>query len=276
MANPPDITTLASLTEQGEEAIANKKFTEAKELFRHALSLDNSYSENKIETNNTYLIQRLAIATYKTQYPDEISALKEAIALLEKLNLQYTNDPQTVAVAGAIEKRLFEKDQGDEHLNSAIEYFQRGYYLLYSRYHAVNLAFMLNCRADSSLDQSKAEQIADVVNANRIRRHVLSMCENDLKEVAVLENLAAMKRHKLQTYGLSFNLKGSSMEQKFWILVNKAEAHFGLRELDEYKKARMEAQSVQHEAFMMQSFEQQLNKLEALLGKQEHLLDLLV
>ena len=202
--------------------------------------------------------------------------MKEAIALLVLLDLQHTNDPQTVAVAGAIEKRLFEKGQGDEHLNSAIEYFQRGYYLLYSRYHGINLAFMLNCRADSSLDQSKPEQIADVVDANRIRRHVLLMCEKDLSEIITLENLAAKKANRSETDGLSINLKASTLEQKFWILVNKAEAHFGLGELDEYKKARFEAQATKHEALMMGSFEQQLNNLEKLLEKQEHLLDSLV
>ncbi len=274
--NPQDIITLASLTEQGEEAIINKKFIEAKQFFSHALSLDNSYTNNKIETNNTYLIQRLAIATYKTQSPDEISALKEAMALLGKLDLLHTNDPQTVAVAGAIEKRLFEKGQGDDHLNNAIEYFQRGYYLLYNRYHGINLAFMLNCRADSSLDRTKPEQIADVVNANRIRRHVLLMCENDLNEIITLENLAAKKANRPEIDGLSIDLKVSTLEQKFWILVNKAEAHFGLGELDEYKKARLQAQVTKHEALMMESFEQQLNNLERLLKKQEHLLDFLV
>ena len=50
--NAQDIISLASLTEQGEEAIINKKFIEAKQFFSHALSLGNSKTDNKIETNN--------------------------------------------------------------------------------------------------------------------------------------------------------------------------------------------------------------------------------
>ena len=271
-----DTKTLAFLTEQGEEAIRNKKFIKAKDFFTHALSFDSSYTDNKIETNNPYLIQRLAIATYKAQDPDEISALKEAIALLGQLDLRHTNDPQTVAVAGAIEKRLFEKGHGDQHLDSAIEYFQRGYYLLYNRYHGINLAFMLNCRANSSLDQSKQEQIADVVDANRIRRNVLSMCENDLNEINTLENLVAKKANRSETDDFIINQKASTLEEKFWIHVNRAEAYFGLGELDEYKKARLEAEVIEHADWMMESFEQQLNKLEKLLEKQEPLLNSLV
>ncbi len=39
------------------------------------------------------------------------------------------------------------------------------------------------------------------------------------------------------------------------------------------KKARLEAEATEHEAWMMKSFEQQLNKLEKLREKQENLLN---
>jgi hypothetical protein len=53
---------------------------------------------------------------------------------LGQLDLEHTNDPETVTIAGAIEKKYFELGQGDEHLSNAIPVFQRGYYLLNNRY----------------------------------------------------------------------------------------------------------------------------------------------
>jgi hypothetical protein len=83
--------------------------------------------------NDPYLLQRLALATYKSQKPDAITALKDALDLLAQLDLEHTNDPETVTLAGAIEKKYFELGQGDDHLNKAILLFQRGYYLLNNR-----------------------------------------------------------------------------------------------------------------------------------------------
>jgi len=62
-------------------------------------------------------------------------------------------------------------------------------------------------------------------------------------------------------------------EQKFWIFVNKAEAHFALGEFDEYKKALDAAKLIEHKPWMMESFEEQVSKLRILLERNGHLLN---
>ncbi|MBN8785597.1 MAG: hypothetical protein J0I84_00750, partial [Terrimonas sp.] len=56
-------------------------------------------------------------------------------------------------------------------------------------------------------------------------------------------------------------------DQKFWIAVNKAEAHFGLKEMQQYEEASATAKLVKHEDWMMDSFTKQLEKLGKLMQK---------
>lgn len=262
--------TLATLIEQGEAAIDRKEFTKAKKLFDSALLIGTESNIGGSKSNDSYLIQRLALATYKAQKPDAITALNEALRLLDQLDLSHTNDPETVTLAGAIEKKLFELGQGDQHLNTAILLFQRGYYLFNNRYNGINLAFMQNCRANSSLCKTREEQIADMVYADRTRRRVLEICENELTEIAKREERDATRGDEsegVQKQRLYNN------EQKFWVYVNKAEAHFALGEFEAYGKAVAAARQIDHKPWMMESFEEQVGKLRVLLERNGHLLN---
>jgi hypothetical protein len=69
----------------------------------------------------------------------------------------------------------------------------------------------------------------------------------------------------LEDEEFSNNQSASDNEQKFWILVNKAEAYYGLGEKEEYKKARLEAQNIDHAAWMIEAFDRQVEKLEKIL-----------
>ena len=135
--------------------------------------------------DDPYLIQRLALATYQTKQPDDAStvkALNEALDVLAPLRPFDSNDPETVGLAGAIEKRLFDKGQGLEHLSLALRHYSRGYHLRdYDYYNGINLAYLLNVRVESALDTTDADRIADLVVANRIRREILPICDRELK-----------------------------------------------------------------------------------------------
>ena len=96
-----------------------------------------------------------------------VTSLYESLKLLQSINLAHTNDPETVSSAGAIEKKLFEKGEGDIHLESSILYFQHSYYLLNNRYNGVNLALTYGYRASSDLSPSNQEKIADLIFAQR-------------------------------------------------------------------------------------------------------------
>jgi hypothetical protein len=216
--------TLAVLIQEGEKAIANSEFTSAKTFFATALntpSIDGA--KDGAIRHDPYLIQRL----------------NEAKRLLETLDPHDSNDPETVGLAGAIEKRLFEEGQGLEHLQAAIWFYARGYYLRNDWYNAINFAYLLNVRADSALDTTDGERIADLVWANRIRSEVIELCARDLAEIS--EREARLVGGTLQ---LESELKSRDHQQKFWCLATTAEANFGLGDFVSYDRAHLDAVAV--------------------------------
>jgi hypothetical protein len=267
--NPETGKALSLIIEEGEQAIDASNFDLAKERFEAALNIGQNNKDQLSCVNDSYLIQRLAMATYKTQKPDKITALNNALTLLGKLDLEHTNDAETVSLAGAIEKKLYEAEEDVVHLSNAILYFQRGYYLLNNRYNAINLAFMLNCRANSSLCSSREEKIADMIYANYTRKRVLYLCDKDWETITKRESkevptLTDTEEQKAQ--------KAYNDDLKFWIQINRAEAHFGLGEFDAFRDARVAAQNIAHSDWMMQTFDAQIDKLRQLLQTTSDLL----
>lgn len=238
--------TLSIIIKKGEKAIKSEAFSDAKDLFKSAILLGNCSDNNALTSTSAYLHQRLALATYKAALPNEKSALLEANAILEKLDLLHTNDSETVVLAAAIEKKLYEIGDGIDHLTDAIILFQRAYFLLHNRYNGINLAYLLDCRADSELDNTEQEKIADMVWANRIRKDILLMCQRDhekLSKSSLNENLADLdidqkfvnKQEKLE------------LKQKFYVFVNQAEASFGLGDFQQYNSALEKAKNIMAE-----------------------------
>ncbi|MBX3255918.1 MAG: DUF4071 domain-containing protein [Chitinophagaceae bacterium] len=257
-----DDQSLAIIIRQGEEALRKKEFETAKALFEAALRLSGIDSEaEQVNCNNTYLMQRLALTTYQARKPDYVTSLYKALELLGKIDLARTNDPETVALAGSIEKHLFEEKQGNDHLDKAILFYQRGYYLLHNRHNGINLAYLLHLRSTTSLTPTRDDKTADMVWANRIRREVLELCSRDLGKIE------KMKMHAtLPATSVSDEQENIINEQKFWIAVNKAEAHYGLGEMPEYERAAATAQLIEHEDWMMESFKRQLERLSLLVA----------
>jgi hypothetical protein len=264
-----DNPTLALLTEEAEEAIFQKDFLKAKSLFSSALYVGNKRPENKTIVNNPYLIQRLAFSTYKSKSPDEVTALKEAITLLDDLDLAHTNDPETVSLAGAIEKNLYENGEGLIHLENALLFFHRAFYLLHNRYNGINLAFLLNCKAASALNKTEEDIIADLVYANRTRQEVVGICDKDLQQLAERSKRGSIKESRL----VVTNNETCDTDRKFWIQVNKAEAFYGLAMFEEFEKTYQEAKQLEHAPWMMKSFEGQLQQLDKLMRKNGYLIN---
>ncbi|HEV7330040.1 MAG TPA: tetratricopeptide repeat-containing protein [Flavisolibacter sp.] len=262
--------TLSLLAEQGEEAIRNKEYTKAKALFNSALLIGKTEKDAGV-SHDSYLIHRLVYATYNAKIPDEVSALEEGLDLLHQLDLAHTNDSETVAIAGRIKKRLYFAGEGDQHLFDGIQFYERAYFLLHNRYNGTNLAFLINHRPETKEYSQPHEIIADLVLANRIRREVLNMCEKDWQR---LESKQGTAKEKLanENPDLAASQKQMENEQRFWILVNRAEAHFGLGEMDAYNEAKLQASQLPHEPWMMASFEDQVEKLRVVLQKHGHLL----
>ena len=267
--------SLSILIEQGETAIEARKYNEAKPFFKQAIH-DMNKHEGHLETFDPYLVQRLAYATYKAKEPDNLTALQEAMQLLTLLDLENTNDTETVTLAGKIEKRLYKVAGKEQHLNNAIQLYQRGYYLLRNRYHGINLAFLLNKRVDSSIYNTTEDKIADMIFASRIRREVLDMCGQHWNESQGRKNKNITPFSSTIDQNLSANQTTSENEEQFWIMVNKAEAHFALGETADYYLALNKAMNIEHTNWMLKSFTDQVEELEGLLKKHGHYINLVL
>jgi hypothetical protein len=143
--------TLALLVELGEQAILSDDFAAASGYFRRALDvcMGRQGGIDPRFRKYPYLIQRLVLATYKAKQPDDASAvrsLNDALAVLAELRPAVSNDPETVGLAGAIKKRLFERKQGLERFDLTIRHYSRGYHLRNDFYNGINLAYLLTSR----------------------------------------------------------------------------------------------------------------------------------
>ncbi|MBN7812647.1 hypothetical protein J0A68_16955 [Algoriphagus sp. H41] len=258
---------LSLIIQEAEDAIDTKEFAKAKNLFQTAAMLSTANSGQ----NDIYLTHRLAFTTYKAAEPDLVTALYESLGLLKSIHLDTTNDPETVSSAGAVEKKLYECGEGDQHLEDSILYYQRSYYLLNNRYNGINLAMTLVYHATSALADSDQERIADLVFAQRTWKRVLYLCDRDWKLIQEKEK----NDQALITDGTKDGqeLQEYYNSQKYWILVNRAESSFGLGDFDTYREALAQSKNIPFHTWQLESFTEQIGKLEAELKKVGHLLD---
>jgi hypothetical protein len=262
-----DGRTLAFLVGEAERAVDRGDFNSAAALFRSAWALCENIKDGAAIKDEAYLLQRLALSTYKAEHPDKISALQEAMKVLAPLKPEESHDPETVGLAGAIHKRLFESEEGPEHLEMAIRYYTRGYYLRNDWYNGINLSYLLTVRADV-LARNDQERIADLVWANRIRREVLALCYAYLRDLEERDPSLAAAPDEIKRERAENNRK-----QRFWCLATKAEAHLGLGEVEMFEPTRAEAIALQPADWMMRSFNEQVGKLRKVLQRHGHLLD---
>ncbi len=224
--------TLAVLMEQLNEAKKKKDFDTAKSLLKVIIT---------IAPNQIAFKQQLALVTYKSKQPDELSALKEAQGMLAELNPMHSNNTETLGLWGAVHKRLFEIAKQRSDLDTAIQSYEKGFRLLLDYYNGINLAFLLNVRASLSVP---ADAITDFVLARRTRAEVLEICKTKLESLKDSE----------QTRG-----------ERYWILATLAEACLGLEDASQSEKYLEEAKKYADESWMLDSTQEQLKKLKAYL-----------
>jgi tetratricopeptide (TPR) repeat protein len=199
------------------------------------------------EQVDPFVVQQLALATYKSTDRDPRAALMDARQLLDSLNPKSSSDPETLGLWGAIHKRLFEiatsAGERRDALNEAIGAYERAFYLRTDYYNGINYAFLLNLRAATGTSE---EALADRVQAQRIRRRVLEVCATLLAQP----------------------IKGEApAKEEYWIRASRAEALLGLGQVDEAAAAFEEAKNVPPpESWMVDTTDAQLKQLRRLLA----------
>lgn len=197
-----------------------------------------------------FILQQLALATYKGKQPDQQSALAEAQTILSELKPQTSNDPETLGVWGAIHKRLWELNSQPADLEESIRSYGKGFNLKDDYYNGINYAYMLNVRASVT---AGPDSIADFVWAGRVRRRVIELAE---------AQLAA---------GVKDDEGNVDLEQQFWLRATLIEALVGIGDSAGAESTRAEllkdeAIKQAPESWMAGSLQDQLGKLEKLLA----------
>ena len=137
---------------------------------RSRVPFSTAFARRKAQSQS-FVLQQLALATYKSKQPDPLSALLRAREILRPLDPERTLDPETSGLWDAIHKRLAElpehaEAERDRDINTAIDALDRGFKLKHDHYNGINLAFMLDVRA---LHSAGNEATADRVDAQRVR-----------------------------------------------------------------------------------------------------------
>jgi hypothetical protein len=243
----PEMQSVHSmLMQQVDEAQKNKDFVKAKSLLSSVREMRKRRPPVKpgdpvIERpEDPYIIQHLALLTYKSQYPTEEAALKEARELLAVLNPATSNDTETLGLWGAVHKRLWESTKDHMYLDEAVRSYERGFYLRNDYYNGINLAYLLNVRCANTA--APAEAITDFVQAQRVRREVIEICQELLKS----EEL--------------------SLDAKYWVQATQAEACFGIDDEVHGQQILEEALSMPVAQWMKDSTLEQLDKLRPMLA----------
>ncbi|MBA2933963.1 hypothetical protein HZF05_07600 [Sphingomonas sp. CGMCC 1.13654] len=162
-----------SLMRKGESAIEANRFEEAKAAFARAIDLKAGEPGAIVEP---YLIQRLALATYKSQEPDSIEALVAARKILLQLDPETSNDPETTGLMGAICKRLWRLTGERRQIDLAIRYYGRGFTIRNDYYNGENLALCYELRAPGQTDPDEAR--FDLMSAVKVRSAVIDIAED--------------------------------------------------------------------------------------------------
>jgi hypothetical protein len=218
----------------------------------------------KMQPDDPYIIQQLALATYKFQQPDKRTSLVNAKNILNALAPRTSSDAETVGLWGAIHKRLWDEGKNRDDLDEAVRAYARGYYIKTDYYNGINYAFVLDVRAANSEGD---EALVDRLLARRVRKDVLKISDG------LLQAAAAAAQPGAKPDGLTV-----SPDELFWIGATKVEALFGLGRRDEAETLKTEVVEKERQRlikagrdgeaaknWMSDSLNDQLKKLGALL-----------
>jgi len=184
------------------KSVKESKHSEAVEIVNALL---------EIRPNDEFLIQQLALHTYKSAKPDSLTALILGADIINKLDPDSSNNPETTGIAGAIFKRMFGESENHDDIDKAIRYYQRGFILKKDYYNGENLA---NCYKI----KSKASSLKEDKNFfERLAKETSKEVISRVNEVLNSENFQERK-------------------DKRWVYATAANIHNYLDNTFEFKK----------------------------------------
>lgn len=160
-ANQADLT---KFLQDGESALSRSDFDAAIAAFQNA---------EKIKPQDQFILQKLALATYKSKTPSPIDALIQGLMIIEMLNPTRSNDPETLGITGAIRKRLWQETRDPVQLDAAIKFYERGFKIRQDYYNGENLALCYEYREVTQVDPDEA--LFDRLSAAKTRQALVDL-----------------------------------------------------------------------------------------------------
>ena len=198
-----------------EDLKKEKRFGLARKLLNRALQ------DGEIEKDKTLKLkigQQHALCTYKDPDLPVSDRLDRAFKMLNEAdNLLETRNQETLGLAGAIYKRIWEVDGQKQTLERSLYYYDRGYQegpVNDYGYTGLNAAYVLDQLA--SLEETQAEEAGTTSELVKERRSQAKSIREDL--VSVLPEMAK---------------EDNTLAAQYWFLVTIAEAYYGLGRFQE-------------------------------------------
>jgi hypothetical protein len=217
---------------------------QAKNDGNHDLVASLLETASKLSPNDAGITQQLALATYKAKKPDAVSALSKAKKILASLHPDQSTDPETLGLAGGIDKRLYDATGDRQYLNRSLWFYEKGFYVKQDYYNGINAAFLHALKAASETD--RLEALASYGQARRIWKEVIGICDRLLID-------AEGKK------------KDYYKDERVWIYLTLAEAHNGLGNKDKEEECLKRAGLETEPKFALESYNEQKQKLNAAL-----------
>ena len=212
--------TVYSLSERAKELMSEKRFEEAAQQWQRL---------KEMVENDSFYIQQEALCTYKSEKPDKICALTNALQVMVPIKDQ--TDTETLGILGSINKRLWDETGSESYLDNAIELYKKGWTLHQDYYTGENYAHCL----DQKAIREKVERLKNhkQVEAELVRTQIIDQILQSLKEEDDPEELKWKYATLANCYfGLEQVKEGQRYEELFY-QQNPEEW-----EVDTYKKNR--------------------------------------
>ncbi|OSQ37213.1 TRAFs-binding domain-containing protein [Thalassospira mesophila] len=165
----------------------------------------------EMKPDDHYLIQQLALHTYKSEKPNKVLALTDALSLIMVLNPDNSNDPETLGITGAIYKNLWLAHNERGYLDRAIKFYERGFDVRRDYYNGENAA---NCyQFRSCIQEVDDERMFDRMSAMKIRKEIVSR----LNEIVISKDF-------------------EDRSDKRWIYATLSNSHLALGDQEKFKE----------------------------------------
>ncbi len=161
--------TVYSLSEQARTFMHEKRFEEAAQKW-HKL--------REMVENDIFYIQQEALCTYKSEKPEKIPALTNALQIIASIKEQ--TDTETLGITGAINKRLWYATKVESYLDEAIKMYKKGWTLHQDYYTGENYALCLEQK--SMLEEDERHKTHKQVEAEEIRKQIIDLILPTLEE----------------------------------------------------------------------------------------------